>query len=313
MNRSLIRGAAKLRAFNGLKSFPLREVPAFSRLAGWLVCGCLVTSLAGCASLVSSAASSLAVSLQSAIVGSDDPETVRAAIPAYLILLDGFVSDAPDDADLLLAAAQLNGAYSGVFVDDPERARRMADKALRYAERGVCAASRRFCNVRELPYDAFETWAAKLGQRDVAAAYALASTWAGWLQANSDDWNAIGELAKVKALMGRVAELDPGYDHGGPELYLGVFETLLPPSMGGKPELGREHFERAIELSGGQQLLAKVYFAERYARLVFDRELHDRLLREVLDTEVDVPDLRLINSVARLKAAQLLASADDYF
>lgn len=269
--------------------------------------------MGGCASLVSSAASSLAASLQSAIVGSDDPETVRAAIPAYLILIDGFVSDAPDDADLLLAAAQLNSAYSGVFVEDPERARRMASKALDYAERGVCAAKRTFCGVRELPFDAFEAWAEGLEKSDVEAAYALASTWAGWLQANSDDWNAIGELAKVKALMSRVAELDPGYDYGGPHLYLGVFETLLPPSMGGKPELGREHFEKAIELSAGRQLLTKVYYAERYARLVFDRDLHDRLLHEVLDAKVDVPELRLINSVAKLRAAELLASADDYF
>lgn len=278
-----------------------------------LAYGLFLICTAGCASLVSSAASSLAVSVQSAILGSDDPQTVRAAVPAYLVLIDGFVNDDPNNADLLLAAAQLNSAYAGVFVDDPQRAKRMADKALGYAQRGVCARAAKFCAVRALPFDAFEAWSQKLGERDVSTAYALASTWAGWLQANSDDWNAIGELSKVKLLMSRIAEIDPGYDHGGPELYLGVFETLLPPSMGGKPELGRAHFEKAIELSDGQQLLTKVYYAERYARLVFDRQLHDRLLHEVLDAKVDVPELRLINSVARLRAAELLDSADDYF
>ena len=39
---------------------------------------------------------------------------------------------------------------------------------------------------------------------------------------------------------------------------------------------------RAVEISGGRNLMAKVLFARHYARLVFDQGLHDRLLGEVL-------------------------------
>ena len=59
--------------------------------------------------------------------------------------------------------------------------------------------------------------------------------------------------------------------------------------------------------------MAKVMYAERYARLVFDRELHDRLLQEVLAAPVQVPGLTLGNTLAVARAKQLLASADDYF
>ncbi len=94
---------------------------------------------------------------------------------------------------------------------------------------------------------------------------------------------------------------------------MGVFETILPPGLGGKPEVGRKHFERAVELSGGRHMLTKVMFAEQYARLVFDRELHDRLLQEVLATDPAEPGLTLINVVAQEQATALLESADAYF
>ena len=65
--------------------------------------------------------------------------------------------------------------------------------------------------------------------------YNLGSIWAGWIQANSADFGAVGQLGRAKALIQRVAELEPEYANGGAFLYLGVFETLLPPAMGGRP------------------------------------------------------------------------------
>ena len=92
-----------------------------------------------------------------------------------------------------------------------------------------------------------------------------------------------------------------------------MFETLIPPSSGGHPEIGRAHFERVIELTGGRHLMAKVFFAEQYARLLFDRELHDDLLNEVLAAESAAPGLTLMNTIAKEQARALLDSADDYF
>ena len=74
-----------------------------------------------------------------------------------------------------------------------------------------------------------------------------------------------------------------------------------------------EHFERAIALSEGRDASAKVLFARQYARLVFDRPLHDRLLNEVLAQDPHAPGLTLSNVLAREQAEALLAAADDYF
>jgi hypothetical protein len=46
---------------------------------------------------------------------------------------------------------------------------------------------------------------------------------------------------------------------------------------------------------------------------MFERELHDRLLNEVMTAEVQAPGLTLMNTVAKERAQQLLDSADDYF
>jgi hypothetical protein len=83
--------------------------------------------------------------------------------------------------------------------------------------------------------------------------------------------------------------------------------------MGGKPEKGRAHFERSLELSGGHYLMTKVIYAERYARLVFDKELHDRLLQEVIDADPVAAGMTLANTLAQRRAKELLAESDEYF
>lgn len=283
------------------------------RLAGAIPILLAVLVVAGCSSLVSNVTEGLATDLSAAILENPDVDVVREGAPAYLILIDGLLESTPDNVTLLSAAATLNSAYAGAFVTDEGRSRLMSAKAKALASRAVCLGVRDGCGVVGRPYAEFEQWVVGLERKDVPLIYGLATSWAGWIQANSDDFNAIAELGRVKALIGRVADLDEGYDYGGPHLYLGVFEVLLPPALGGRPEVGRFHFERAIALSEGRHLLTKVMFADQYARMVFDRPLHDSLLEEVLAAEDDLPGLRLMNAVARRRAQELLDSADDYF
>jgi hypothetical protein len=133
------------------------------------------------------------------------------------------------------------------------------------------------------------------------------------IQADSGNWSMIADIPKVQLLLQRVVELAPTLEAGQPQLYLGVLSTLLPPAYGGKPELGRAHFERALELSDGRNQMVRVLFAQHYTRLVFDRELHDRLLAEVMAADPDVRGLVLVNTLARQRAGELQASADAYF
>ncbi len=213
----------------------------------------------------------------------------------------------------MLAGSKLYGAYATAFVKEPDRAKRLTLKARDYGDRALCVHGAQLCNLMERPYDDFAAVISTLKVGDVPVLFASGAAWAGWIQANSSDWNAIASLAKVNAMMARVVELDESYDHGEAHLYLGVIATLLPPALGGKPEEGRVHFERAIELSAGHDLMAKVEYARRYARITYDRPLHDRLLKEVLAADAVAPGLTLSNMLAKRQARELLASADSYF
>jgi hypothetical protein len=120
-------------------------------------------------------------------------------------------------------------------------------------------------------------------------------------------------MPRVEALMKRVVALDEHYQQGAAHLYLGVLATVLTPALGGRPEVGKKHFEQAISLSQGQNLMAKLYYAKNYARGILDRELHDKLLQEIIAADPRAPDLTLSNIMAQQQAKELLQSADDYF
>ena len=242
-----------------------------------------------------------------------DLATVEAGLPSYLLMIDGLIVNWPQRESLLATGADLYGAYAGLFVDDPERAARLNARALDYGLRAACAHDDAYCAVREMAVPALETLLADAERDDVPALFTLGGAWAGYIQTHSDDWNAVAELSRVRLLMERVVALDETYQHGQAHMYLGVLNSLLPASLGGQPEQARDHFLRAIELSDGDNLMARVLYAEHYARLVFDRELHDRQLRKVLDADVDVPDLTLQNAYAKREARRLLDSADEYF
>ena len=269
--------------------------------------------MSSCASLVSNATAGIAEDLSSAILNNDDPQMVAEGAPAFLIILDALLASDPNNPNLLNAAATLNSSFATAFVANEERRALLTSKALRLSLKASCVQISWTCEIRSMPFKDIKTNLKQATYQDVPALYALASGWAGWIQAHRSDWAAIAQLASVKVIMARVVELGEDHENGSPHMYMGVFETLFPPAMGGRPNIGKRHFERAIEISAGRYLMAKVLFAESYARLVFDRELHDRLLKEVLGADPNIEGLTLINLIAQTQAKALLESADEYF
>ena len=273
----------------------------------------LALSVGACASLMSSATNRMADNLSTAILDQDDVETVREATPAYLIMLDSLIAGDPENVNMLLAGANLYGAYASAFVEDRERRGRLSTRAFDYGRRAVCADDDDVCEVIDKPYEEFAASVEKTKRADVPAMYGFAAAWAGWVEAHSDDLGAVAQIPKIQALMQRVVELDETYEDGGAHLYIGVLSNLRPAALGGTPEIGREHFERAIEIGGSRDLMVNVLYARYYAKNVFDRPLHDRLLEQVLASDVDAPGLILRNTMAKDEARRLLDEADDYF
>ena len=277
----------------------------------WIVL--VISLLTGCASLISSATTRMADNISLAILNQDDPATVRDGAPAYLLMIDGLIEGDPENTDLLLTGARLYGSYTSAFIEDEARARRLAGKSLLYARTALCLENEASCETSGDKLAQFQVALGKTGQSGLATLYGFGVAWASWVQINAGDWNAVADLAKVEALFERCIELDESYDGGGAHVYLGVIKSLLPAALGGKPEIARRHFERAIEISAGENLMIKVLMAKHYARNVFDRELHDSLLASVKAAEGDYAGYTLVNSLAKLEADRLLAESADFF
>lgn len=264
----------------------------------------------------SCATTRLPSNLSNAIVNSDDLSTVQDGLPSYLLMVDALTLTYPKSESLHLTAASLNGAYGGVFVPagDAERKKLLAKKALRHAQTAFCLHDDDACGLTDLNAnelaEALVEWDS---EKDIPFLYSLGTAWASYIQANSDDWLAVAQLGQAETVLKQVVALDPAYEMGTALLYLGVMNSILPPSLGGKPDIAQEYYEQALDVANGQNLIIYVFYAANYARLVFDQELHDELLNEALAKDPYVDGYTLQNVYAQRQAVELLASSNDYF
>lgn len=266
-----------------------------------------------CSSIQSSVSQGLAKSLSAGISNQSDTEMVKAGIPSYLLMIDGMIVEDPENEDLYIAAIKLYSTLANFVRDDTLRLTFIADKAFQYSNKLLCLSNDQWCGLPDQTYDVFQTLINKTDADEIDLLYLFGTSWVSHIEVHKSDMNAIANLPKVKAVMHRVIELDEAYDKGGAHLYLGVLESLLPPALGGKPDIAKTHFDRAIEINKGRHLMANVMYAEYYARVLFNRELHDQLLKQVLAEDPNEAGLTLANTMAQQRAKQLLESAEEYF
>jgi hypothetical protein len=256
----------------------------------------------------------------------DDPELVRAALPFVMKALEGVLIESPDDEALLAAASSAFGLYAYAFVQlDGEalassdyaasqqlaaravalylRARDFALRALEGRHPGLGAG------LRTAPAQA----AATLTAPDVELAYLAGGTWGLAIALGKDDPALLADLEAVRALLRRALELDEGHAEGAlHEAMISV--EALPRAMGGSPERAREHYRRALELSGGRRASLYLKLAENVSVPAQDRAEFEQLLQSALAVPLDAaPDLRLSNRIAQGRARHLLATIDDLF
>jgi len=273
----------------------------------------LSTALSGCTIIVSNAATGLAENLSAAILNQDDPELVRSGVPSYLLLLDSFVAGNPDDPDILAAAATLYATYGAVFANEGVRASRLTRRARRYAHIAMCESYSPACGWPHATYDEFIATLDGVGPKKAEILFTYGFTSLAYLRAHSSDMNSIAELPQIEALLNHYLDISGDAVNSSAYTYMGILLTLRPPAAGGQPEKAREYFEKAIELTDGKDLGAKVEFARSYAKKLYEREMHDSLLNEVMEADPYQDGYTLGNVLAQDDAVLLLAEADDYF
>jgi hypothetical protein len=243
-----------------------------------------------------------------------DPELVAAAVPAYLLALEGLLAATPRDPRLLLTAAQGYAAFGALVERDaPDRARALYDRG---RDCGLAALTRRRGggDLRHLPYADFTAWCTRLRADDLPTVFWTAAAWGAAIGVSLQSPEALAGAPKAVYLMEWVAQREPGFEYGSPYLLLGVYHGALPPALGGRPDQARTCFERAIALSQGRNLLAYVLEARYYARPRLDRDLFVDLLETALAAPAgSAPELTLQNALAQTQARALLEDVDEWF
>ena len=217
---------------------------------------CILVVSPGCSKIVGHYTKPLFDDLTSSFMQQRDVTLAEQGTPSFLLVLDGLITHSPNNPSMLLAGAKAYSAYNTAFVGSrhPERNKILAAKAKDYAIRALSIHSKKFAKVKDGTYDEFVTCLPSFKKKDVPYLFYTATSWAGWITANSSSMDAIAEIPKVEAIISRVIELDEGYYYGTPDAFMGVLLTIRPPSLGGKPEEARKYFEKAVELGQGKFL-----------------------------------------------------------
>lgn len=250
------------------------------------------------------------------MLAQDDIETVREGISTPVLLFDGLAYAYPRSRGILFTASQLNTAYGSLLMKEgnEDRASRIFLKAREYGFEVLTRRNRRFSNWFEMSFDEYSETLRRFRRRDVPYLYYAAQAWLMWIITDGS-WDAAADVPKTEELLRRILELDENYNYGMTHALLGAIYTSRPEIQGGRPADAKEHFERALEISKREALLIHILYARQYARLVYDRNLHDALIKEVLEADHSkLPsDLRIMNFMAIEDAVRLKETADEYF
>jgi hypothetical protein len=243
-----------------------------------------------------------------------DLRLIREGMPSYLMLIDGMVEAVPDNERLLISAAQGYASFASAFIQDEDKdyAKVLYKRAKDYALRALEQIGIK--DPVSIRFDAFEKALTALGRKDVTYIFWAASCWGNWINLSQGSMEALAELPRVEMMMKKVLELDEGFYYGGAHIFMGILNGSKPKMAGGNLDRGREHFLKALELGRGEFLMTYIYYADYYAKKSFDKELYVSTLETALETPADItPDLTLLNTVAHIKAREMLNQADEYF
>ena len=250
-----------------------------------------------------------------ALYEESDLQLAEQALAANLKLVEGLLKNDPQNEQLLLLLAQGYSGYALGFVEDtdPERAKVFYLRARDYALQ-VLRKDQAFLNAEQNNLDEFTTVLNTYNATKVPALFWAGFAGAGYINLDLGNPMALMDLPKVQLMMDRVEAVDASYYYGAVYLYQGSVLGMKPVIMGGNPEKAKEYFEKNLELNNKNFLLAYIYMAKYYAAKTLDEKLYDQYIKTVIDTSIDVlPEMRLINQIAKRKSELLIRSKEDIF
>ena len=262
-----------------------------------------------------------------AFAADNDPDLIRDASPFSLKMMESLLAENPRHRGLLLAATKGFTQYAYAYVQqhademeetdvtmayaERDRAKRLYLRARDYGLRGLSLQQPEFfIHLRADPQATVKT----VKPEDVALLYWTGAAWAAAVAVGKDDPFLVADLPAVEALIMRAYEIDETFDNGALHVFLISYEMSRSAVSKDAASKAREHFNRAIALSGGLQAAPYVALAESVTVQERQRDEFTKLLNQALAVDIDKrPEWRLANLIIQRRARWLLAHTDEYF
>ena len=310
---------------------------SFSRLAPVLALSVVAAMATACSGFIEHSASQTTTKIlsraQPSIKQESDYLLARAAIPGSLKTLEGFwIADPNDTLRAILTEGYCQ--YGIGFVEDDwevDLINKDFDKAaedeahatkmfLRCMNYALMSLGRKWQDGLFGKTEEVEALvkSAGSGQRTplMWAAIGLGSM----INHNKDNVELVAQAPTAEAMLLKVVEIDAKHPPRDPvlaalpHLALGLLYTAGGTQLGGDAKLATEHFMKALEVTDGKFLLARVNYARKLGVMIQDRKLfHDELVK-VLQTDPAIwPEQRLANEIAHRRARRYLSQEKELF
>jgi predicted anti-sigma-YlaC factor YlaD len=155
---------------------------------------------------------------------------------------------------------------------------------------------------------------APFGKADADLLYWTALGWLAAFSVNPFDMTLGQTVPQTRAMIERVAELDPGYGNGSLDAFYVSYYGSLPDYLGGDAAKSRQHFAKAQAETGKSDTSSLMSLATTVSVKEQNAAEFKDLLGRVLAFDTDSsPKNRLVNILNQRKARWLLAHISDYF
>ncbi|HOW84534.1 MAG TPA: TRAP transporter TatT component family protein [Candidatus Aminicenantes bacterium] len=271
----------------------------------------------------------LSSSSSSDVFASDnDPDLVGQALPFAIKLYESLLASLPNHAGLRLRTGSLYIMYANAFVESPADMTPRSD--IETKEYLLARAKNLYLRGRDILFidlekknpalraqlkeRKYKEAMAPFGRGDATLLYWTALGWLAAFAVDPFDMTLGQTVPQTRAMIERVAELEPGYGGGSLDSFYITYYGSLPGYLGGDLAKAREHFARAQALAGGSDTSSLLALATTVCVKEQNAAEFKALVGRVLAFDPETsPANRLSNTLNRRKARWLLAHIDDFF
>ncbi|MBI4328180.1 MAG: hypothetical protein HY674_23365 [Chloroflexi bacterium] len=310
------------------------EIRSATRLTGFpgaaLVISLLVLVAGNGCSIRKYALNKLADTLAqsgSTFASDNDPDLIKDAVPFSLKLMESLLAETPRHRGLLFASTSGFTQYAFAFVqqeaDELEERDLAAAGAMRARAKNLYLRARNYgLRSLEVKWPGFErhllehpkTAVLSVTKTEVPLLYWTAAAWASAIALSKDNPDLVAQIPAVEALVDRALQLDEDYAQGAVHNFLITYEMSRQGAPGDPALRSRQHFGRAVALSGGRQASPFVSLAEAVCVQKQDVKEFESLLNRALAIHPDDnPEYRLVNLIMQRRARWLLSRKEELF